>query len=85
MLQSQTQFVDPDGQVLLPPSLSCLVDVWRRPQEVFSDRIPVIVEDHEQKELDLFAPNTHLMDSEVRECHTAHTYAHKVVMKACHF
>ena len=30
------------------------------------DKVPVIVEDHEQKELDLFAPNTHLMDCEVR-------------------
>ena len=58
--------MDPEGQVILPPSLSRLVDVWRRPQEVFSDKIPVIVEDHEQKELDLFAPNAHLMDCEVR-------------------
>ena len=63
---SQNQFVDPEGHVVLPPSLSRLVDVWRRPQEVFADKVPVIVEDQEQKELDLFTPNTHLMDCEVR-------------------
>uniref|UniRef100_A0A0L8HBT7 Calpain catalytic domain-containing protein n=1 Tax=Octopus bimaculoides TaxID=37653 RepID=A0A0L8HBT7_OCTBM len=56
-------FEDPEGKIELPPSLK--VDHWKRPHEILSDKIPVIVENNSLNMFDLVTNNEHLHESEV--------------------
>ena len=52
----------------LPPSLLSMVDTWKRPHEIIADKVPVVVDLEESKEIDLFSRNIHLLHSEVMRC-----------------
>ncbi|XP_059171472.1 androglobin-like isoform X6 [Physella acuta] len=61
-------FEDPDGKIEMPPSLK--VDVWKRPAEFITDRVPVVVDvDHIVDGIDLVSSNEHIDNCEfLRHC-----------------
>nr|QHX41472.1 Androglobin-like protein [Halisarca dujardinii]QIZ30880.1 androglobin-like protein [Halisarca dujardinii] len=58
-------FSDPDGLLELPGNLAGCVEVWKRPNEIVADKqLVIVVEGEENKDIDLYTPNTHLMGNE---------------------
>ncbi|ETE72859.1 Calpain-7-like protein, partial [Ophiophagus hannah] len=64
-------FEDPEGKLELPPSLK--VGLWKRPQEILANKVPVVVKN--ENWFDLFSPNEHLMGSELMRWIISEIYA----------
>ncbi|XP_076999521.1 androglobin isoform X2 [Tamandua tetradactyla] len=64
-------FEDPEGKIELPPSLK--IDSWKRPQDVITSRVPVIVKN--EGLFDLFSANEHLLCSELMRWVISEIYA----------
>ncbi|XP_070589777.1 androglobin isoform X3 [Erythrolamprus reginae] len=64
-------FEDPEGKLELPSSMK--VNIWKRPQEILANKVPVVVKN--ENWFDIFSPNEHLMGSELMRWIISEIYA----------